>query len=103
VDVQGEYVGNYRPCQVSLKVAGRGRQHVPNKGLPYYEEESLVRGRASNLYVQVGTPGLGRGTFVPVPVTAIPQGLHPVAELVFPSRGAEEQPQRARVVLQGRC
>jgi hypothetical protein len=135
VDVQGGYVGPYRPCQVSLKVAGRGRQvaggnllrfgdrpqdapvihfngplvlrpametgvmHVPNQGLPYYEEEALVRGRASNLYVQVGTPGLGRGTFVPVPVASVPNDRHPVAELVFPG----DKPQRARVVLQGRC
>jgi hypothetical protein len=78
--------------------------HVPSgSDPPFYEEETLVRGRTSDLYAQVGTPGLGRGTFVALSAGDVPADVHPVAEVEFPSKEAGGKPVRAKVVLDRRC
>jgi hypothetical protein len=70
---------------------------------PYFEEEALVRGRTLNLYAQVGTPGLGRGTFATVSAGDVPGGVHPVAEVEFPPAHPDGEPVRAKVALDRRC
>jgi hypothetical protein len=144
VEVPAEYIGRYRPCQLSVKVDGRpqtaggpllrlgdrpqdapvihfggplamrlnmetGLLYVPinydggEPAPPYYEQEALVRGKAMNLYAQVGTPGRGRGTFVTLSAGDVPAGVHPVAEVEFSAAGPGVKSVRKRVVLDGRC
>jgi hypothetical protein len=64
----------------------------------------LVRGdKPTELHADVGTPGLGKGTFAALVYTTmeglIPAKRHPVAEIVFPGR----RPGTAKVVLDRRC
>jgi len=85
--------------------------------------EGFLRGQECEIGVRVGT--LGRGTSLqegrPVAVTVlcqppslrdglprvsskiIPEGIHPVAEIEFPSSKPGEEPIRVRVVLSRRC
>src|SRR5262249_20685020 len=70
---------------------------------PTYEERQLVRGDTSSVYAQVGTPGLGRGTFAALSARSIPQAAHPVAEIEFAARDTGKPLPVARVVLRERC
>jgi hypothetical protein len=70
---------------------------------PEYERRTLVRGAASELYAQVGTPGLGRGTFAAMSAGIPPADAHPVAEIEFPPQDRAAAPLRARVSLSQRC
>jgi len=69
--------------------------------LPKYEEQSLVRGESRMLVAQVGTPGLGRGTFAAISAGLPPADAHPVAELELPSAGGKTV--RLKVALDSRC
>jgi len=53
-----------------------------DKHPPQYEEKSLVRGEARHLVAQIGTPGLGRGTFA-----ALSAGVQPAGTPVVPGSG----------------
>ena len=48
-----------------------------DKHPPQYEEKSLVRGEARHLVAQIGTPGLGRGTFAALSAGVPPAGAAP--------------------------
>ena len=50
---------------------------------PTYERWPLVRGESRLLVAQVGTPGLGRGTFAALSAGIPPADKHPVAEVEF--------------------
>lgn len=86
-----------------------GVLHVPvnyDGGEPapaYYEEEAFVRGKARDLYAQVGAAGQGRGTFAALSAGDVPAGVHPVAEVEFPAAVPGAGPLRERVALDGRC
>jgi hypothetical protein len=69
---------------------------------PKYEEHSLVRGESRVLIAQIGTPGLGRGTFAAVSAGLPPSDLHPAAELELPSAPGEKV-DRLKVPLDSRC
>jgi len=69
---------------------------------PKYEEHSLVRGESRTLIAQIGTPGLGRGTFAAISAGLPPSDLHPVVELVLPSKPGEKM-DRVKVSLDSRC
>ncbi|MEX0703217.1 MAG: hypothetical protein WD069_14070 [Planctomycetales bacterium] len=55
----------------------------------------------AELYVELGTPGLGENTFVATSYRSVPGTVHPVAEVEFPV--AEGDPVRRKFVLKQRC
>lgn len=70
---------------------------------PKPKERKLIRGESSSLYAQLGTQGLGRGTFVALSAGAVPEDVHPVAEIEFPTKDSKKPPIISRVVLKQRC
>jgi hypothetical protein len=68
---------------------------------PRYEEQSLVRGESRMLIAQIGTPGLGRGTFAAISAGLPPSDSHPVAELELLT--AKGKTDRLTVPLDSRC
>jgi RNA polymerase sigma factor (sigma-70 family) len=69
---------------------------------PSYEERKLIRGGSSSLYAQLGTQGLGRGTFVALSADVVPENVHPVAEIEFPTKDPKKPPLISRVVVKQR-
>lgn len=70
---------------------------------PTYEERSLVRGESRMLVAQIGTPGLGRGTFAALSAGRPPADVHPVADIEFPPADPRAKPIRMSVRLDSRC
>jgi hypothetical protein len=70
---------------------------------PTYEERKLIRGESSFLYAQLGTPGLGRGTFVALSASAVSANIHPLAEIEFSTSDSKSPPLISRVLLKQRC
>ena len=70
---------------------------------PRYEESPLVRGDSRLLVAQIGTPGLGRGTFAALSAGVPPADLHPVAEIELPTSDPKATPTRIKVDLESRC
>ncbi len=70
---------------------------------PRREAKHLDRGKETELYAEVGTPGLGAGSFLPVTANIPPKDAHPVAEVEFPHRDPKQPAIKVRVVLKGRC
>ncbi len=70
---------------------------------------ALIDGKRDvQVYARVGTPGvgkalLGRPVFTSTDCTAVPEGLHPVAEIEFPNKQPGGEPIRAKVTLSKRC
>lgn len=58
---------------------------------------------AQELYVEVGTPGLGKGTFAALAYEAVTKDVHPVAVIEFPSKKSGGKPVPVRVELTSRC
>jgi hypothetical protein len=65
--------------------------------------DAIARGKATDLRVQLGTPGQGEGTFASVSCNALPETVHPVAELTFPSKTPGGPPIKVRKRLEDRC
>jgi hypothetical protein len=64
----------------------------------------LTAGHTTELLTGVGTPGLGPGTFAAIAYEGvIPEGIHPVVELTFPTTAAGREPLRTKTVLTHRC
>jgi hypothetical protein len=89
------------PISYEEDSARRRRWYADNP--PTYEQAALSRGKKSTLYAQLGTPGLGRGTFVAHSVAGVHLDAHPVVEVVFPKETGAKVATRSRVVLDGRC
>jgi hypothetical protein len=70
---------------------------------PKYEERSLVRGESRMFVAQIGTPGLGRGTFAALSAGIPPAAVHPVADIEFPAADAKAKPVRMSIALKSRC
>lgn len=70
---------------------------------PKYEETALVRGDTRLLVAQIGTPGLGRGTFATLSAGIPPADLHPVAEIELPAADSKAARIRIKVELDKRC
>src|SRR5205085_10370706 len=66
-----------------------------------FEWEKLVRGE--ELFVWVGTPGLGKGTFAALAHADIPKDVHPVADFEFSNRKPGGAAVKWKSVLKGRC
>jgi hypothetical protein len=59
--------------------------------------------RLLELHVQVGTPGLGRGTFAAIAVEGFPENVHPAVRMVVPSKAGPNRTVEAEFSLMGRC
>ncbi len=70
---------------------------------PYREVKHLVRGQEMELYAEVGTPGVGAGTFLPISAGLPPKDAHPAAELEFPHQDPKQPALKVVVLLSGRC
>jgi hypothetical protein len=72
--------------------------------LPLQRFQQLIRGQENELRTHVGTPGLGKGTFVTIMYDGvIPADVHPVAEIEFPPAGPGKEPVRVKTTLSKRC
>jgi hypothetical protein len=67
--------------------------------------QTLRRGeKASDLTAVIGTPGVGKGTLAMLFYTDyVPDELHPVAEIAFPSKDPGKQAVIVKVPLSNRC
>jgi hypothetical protein len=70
---------------------------------PQPEVRKLIRGASSAVYAQLGTRGLGRGTFAALSAGMVPDDLHPTAAIEFPHKDPKEPPIILRCVLKQRC
>lgn len=70
---------------------------------PQYEERKLIRGESTSLYAELGTQGIGRGTFVSLSAGAVPENVHPLAEIEFAAKDSTKPPLISRVFLKQRC
>jgi hypothetical protein len=57
----------------------------------------------ASLSAWIGTAGLGKGTFAMIDFEGIPEGMHPVAQVAFPSKRPGGKPIDVRAVLKERC
>jgi hypothetical protein len=65
--------------------------------------DSLARQQPTDLRVELGTSGLGEGTFVAVSCNVIPKDVHPRVELAFPSAKGDRLPVKVGYYLKERC
>jgi hypothetical protein len=64
----------------------------------------LTAGRSTDLFLGVGTPGVGPGTTAWVEYQGfIPEKAHPTVEVVYPSKEPGGSPVRERYALKERC
>jgi hypothetical protein len=65
--------------------------------------QKLIRGQQSELSVCIGTPGLGKGTFVMRGYQGVPKDVYPVVDLEFPAKEPGAEAIKLQVVLKERC
>jgi len=70
---------------------------------PQYDVGGLVRGESRMLVAQIGTAGLGRGTFAALSAGIPPARVHPVGELEVAAADRNEKATRIKVDLDSRC
>src|SRR5439155_21599703 len=61
--------------------------------------QKLVRGQDAELAVGIGTPGLGKGTFVTRGYQGVPNDAYPVVDFEFPHKEAGKEAIKLRVTL----
>jgi len=57
----------------------------------------------AQLYAAIGTAGLGKGVFAVIGFEGVPEGIHPVGRVEFPSKRRGGKPIEVPVVLKQRC
>jgi len=114
------YRGKERPVTVSAASGGRRQDSgavvfaARPKGAPVVHVgggltfglqpgAAFERGREKQLHVYLGTAGLGDGAFAALRVEDVPEGLHPVAEIEFPSPTKGGPGKKVTVALSKRC
>jgi len=70
---------------------------------PWYEEAPLVRGQECDLTAEIGTPGMGPGTFALLTANIPPAEVHPIAEVEFRHRDPAKPATLVKVELTQRC
>lgn len=94
---------------LTLRLAPSGLLHMPvdytgkEPPPPWHEEFPLVRDKTMPLRVQLGSAGLGVGTFNTIPCDKPPADVHPIAKVVFPHTDAKQPPLEVTVELTKRC
>jgi hypothetical protein len=101
----GDETGNctwaVRPQEAPILLIGGPLQmgfEIPAKHALTRNEKGVFE-----LFVGVGTRGLGKGSFVHLCYSTIPEDVYPTAVLEFPNRIPGETPIRVRTVLKQRC
>jgi hypothetical protein len=56
-----------------------------------------------NVHLEIGTPGLGKGTFAVIPVEAVPEELYPTLEMIAPSSSDPKKTIKVEFTLKDRC
>ena len=119
------FVARNRPCRVEASVAGRGTQAAAPYELVFADRpqdapvlrfggpltlrfalgirHALSLTEEFNVQAEVGTAGRGPGSFVFLMNDAVPEDIHPVAEIAWPHREAGQPPIKTRVTLDRRC
>lgn len=93
----------------SLQFADRPREapilHFAGPLTVIVDSQATFRvNREMELYLALGTPGRGQGTFVSTAYEGVvPPAVHPRAEIAFPPQKAGEPPVKAIYELKGRC
>jgi len=64
---------------------------------------TLSRSGPTEVYIEVGTPGLGDNTFASINYSGIPTSFQPQLAMVFPAAGEVESPVEQVLILPGRC
>ena len=68
------------------------------------ERPTLRAGREPEVYLVVGSPGVGPGTFAMLPYhSTIPDEAKPVAEITYPPAQLGAAPMREKIELKSRC
>jgi hypothetical protein len=94
---------------LTLRLAPSGLLHMPvdytgkEPPPPWHEEFPLVRGKSMPLRVEIGSAGVGSGTFNAIPNDKPPANAHPVAKVVFPHADPKKPPIEIVVELNKRC
>ncbi len=66
--------------------------------------KSISRSAAKpELHLRFGTPGLDGGTFASLAYEAVPENIHPTAEIEWPRADSNSAPITTIVILSGRC
>lgn len=61
------------------------------------------RAKSPELHIRFGTPGLERTTFASLAYEAVPESIHPRAEIEWPHADPNADPIKTTVILSGRC
>jgi hypothetical protein len=94
---------------LTLRLAPSGLLHLPvdytgkEPPPPRYEEFPLVRGKKMPLRVELGSAGIGLGTFNVISNDKPPADVHPIAKVVFPHADPKKPPIEVSVDLNKRC
>lgn len=94
---------------LTLRLAPSGLLHLPvdytgkEPPPPRYEEFPLFRGKKMPLRVEVGSAGIGLGTFNVISNDKPPADAHPIAKVVFPHADPKKPPIEVSVDLNKRC
>ena len=93
---------------LTMRLAPSGPLHFPvdysgKAPPPWCEEFPLVRGQKMPLRAQIGSAGIGLGTFNAIRCDKPPQDVHPIAKVVFPHTDPEKPPIEVSVELSKRC
>lgn len=66
--------------------------------------QSVKRGeKPGTLFTNIGTPGVGLGTFASITCETAPASVHPIVEVEFPSKKPQGVPVKRRFTLDHRC
>jgi hypothetical protein len=94
---------------LTMRPAPSGMLHCPidysgkEPPPPWYEEFPLVRGQKMSLRAELGSAGIGVGTFSVLPNNKAPQNVHPVAKVVFRHKDPKQPAIEVSVELNQRC
>jgi hypothetical protein len=69
-----------------------------------FSQPALMIGRERDVFLGVGTPGMGPGTTAYIDYDGvIPETLHPTIEITYPVRGSDGAIQKVQYLLKQRC
>jgi hypothetical protein len=94
---------------LTMRMAPSGLRYFPidysgkEPAPPYHEVFPLVRGEKMPLRAEIGTAGMGVGTFNVITCDRVPADVHPLAEVTFSNRDPKKPPIKVEVSLNKRC
>jgi hypothetical protein len=94
---------------LTMRLAPSGMLHIPidytgkEPPPPTYEEFPLVRGKTMPIRVEIGTAGVGPGTFNAISADKTPKDAHPIAKVLFAPSDPKHSPIEISTNLDKRC